>query len=345
MSPIRVVQFGLGSIGRACVRTLLKKPGIELVGGIDIDPQKVGKDIGEICGLGKSLGIPVRSDGAAALAHWRPQVVVHTTFSFLDQVEDQLATIIRAGAHVVSSTEELFYPFQRDPGFCQRIDSLAKQHSVAVIGTGVNPGFAMDILPLCLTGVCTEVSKIIVTRVVDSSQRRLALQRKTGAGLSREEFEERLAAGRFGHIGLRESALAVMDTLGWPVDEIEEVIHPVIAKTRMQTRFLTVEPQQVTGLRQVLRVKSGGEERLVLDLQVSVGAKEPHDSVEIIGEPPFSMRIEGGIFGDTATIGALVNTIPKIINAPPGLRTMMELSVPHAFQVSALSSARSPGFC
>jgi hypothetical protein len=331
MNPIRVVQFGLGPIGQDSVKALLQKPGLELVGGIDIDPQKVGKDIGEICGLEKRLGLAVRGDAGAALADWRPQVAVHTTLSFLDRIEDQLATIIQAGAHVVSSSEELFYPFQRDPAFCQRIDTLAKQHRVAVIGTGVNPGFSMDILPLCLSGVCTEVSKIIATRVVDTGQRRLPLQKKTGAGLSRQEFEERLAAGRFGHIGLRESALAVMDTLGWPVDEIEESIRPVIAETEMRTEFLTVEPQQVAGLRQIMRVKSGGQERLVLDLQISVGAKEPHDRVEIIGDPPFSARIEGGIFGRTATIAALVNTIPKIITAPPGLRTMMELPVPYAF--------------
>jgi len=333
MNPIRVVQFGLGPIGQACVKVLLQKPGLELVGGIDIDPQKAGKDVGEICGLNKRLGITVRGDAAAALADWRPQVVLHTTLSFVDHIEDQLTMIIRAGAHVVSSAEELFYPFQRNPGFSQRIDTLAKQHGVAVIGTGVNPGFAMDILPLCLSGVCTEVNKIVVTRVVDSGQRRLQLQRKTGAGLSPQEFEERLSVGGFGHVGLRESALAVMDTLGWPVDEIEESITPVIAESEKRTAFLTVEPQQVAGLHQVLRVKSGGEERLVLDLEVSVGAKEPYDSIEIFGDPSFSTRIEGGIFGGTATIGAMINTIPKIITAPPGLRTMMELTVPYAFLV------------
>jgi len=291
MEPIRVAQFGLGPIGQSCVRTVLQKPGLELVGGIEL----------------------------------------HTTQSFLDRIEAQVTMIIRAGSHVVSSAEELFYPFQRNPGFSQRIDALAKQHGVAVIGTGVNPGFAMDILPLCLTWVCTEVSKIIVTRIVDTGPRRLPLQRKTGAGLSRQEFEQRMAAGRFGHIGLRESALAVMDTLGWPVEQIEESITPVIAEAAISTQFLTIAPQQVAGLRQVMRVKSDGQERLVLDLQVSVGAKDPHDSIEIIGNPSFSLRIEGGIFGETATIGALVNTIPRIITAPPGLRTMMELTVPYAF--------------
>lgn len=331
MKPIRVVQVGLGLIGQACTKTLLQKPSIELVGGIDIDPQRVGRDIGEVCGLNKSLGITVRDYGAAALADWHPQVVVHTTVSFLDRVEEQLETIIRAGAHVVSSTEELFYPFQHNPEFCRRIDTLAKQHGVAVVGTGVNPGFAMDILPLCFTGVCTEVDKIIVTRVVEASQRRLPLQKKIGVGISRREFEKRVAAGDFGHIGLRESAIAVMSTLGWPVDEIEESIRPVTAKTRIKTDSLVVEPQQVAGLHQVLRLKSEGKERLVLDLQMYVGAERPNDSVEIIGNPPLSVSIEGGIFGDTATVGALINTIPKIINAPAGLRTMMDLPVPWVF--------------
>ena len=331
MNSIHVVQFGLGYIGQACIKVLLQKPGIKIVGAIDIDPQKIGKDVGEICGLKKHLGITVGGDAQAVLSDCKPQVVIHTTDSFLDRIEDQLVTIIRANAHVVSSTEELFYPFERNPEFCQCINTLAKQHGVAVVGTGVNPGFAMDILPLCFTGMCTEVNKIIVRRVVDASQRRLPLQKKVGAGTSRQQFEERLAANQLGHIGLRESALAVMSTLGWPVDKIEESIQPVMAETIVKTDFLTVEPQQVAGLHQVLRLKSEGQERLVLDLQMYVGAKESHDSLKIVGHPPLSMYIDGGIFGDTATVSALVNTIPKIISAQPGLRTMMELPVPYAF--------------
>jgi 4-hydroxy-tetrahydrodipicolinate reductase len=331
VKTIRVAQFGLGPIGQACVKVLLQKSGVELAGGIDIDPEKTGKDLGEVCGLKEKLGIAVRGDAQAALAEWRPQVVVHTTLSFLDRIEDQLATIIRAGAHIVSSTEELFYPYQRNPEFCQRIDNLAKQHSVAVVGTGVNPGFSMDILPLCLTGVCTEVEKITAIRVVDAGRRRLPLQKKIGAGISRKQFRERAASGTFGHVGLRESALAVMHAMGWPVEEIKESLQPVIAEKRVRTPFLTVERQQVAGIHQKMRVKSEGKERLVLVLQMYVGAKKPHDSVEIVGNPPLSMRIEGGIFGDTATIAALVNNIPKIMKAQPGLRTMLELPVPYAF--------------
>ncbi|MDZ7343656.1 MAG: dihydrodipicolinate reductase, partial [candidate division KSB1 bacterium] len=327
MNRIRVVQFGLGPIGQACVKVLIEKSGVELVGAIDIDPEKIGKDLGEVCNLRKHFGIVVRGDAETALAEWRPQVVLHTTLSFLTSIEEQLATILRASAHIVSSTEELFFPYSRNPEFCQRIYHLAKQHGVAVVGTGVNPGFSMDILPLCLTGVCTEVTKITATRVVDASKRRLPLQKKIGAGISRKQFRERAASGTFGHIGLRESALAVMHTMGWPVDEIKESLRPVIAERRVKTPYLTVEPQRVAGIHQIMRVKGAGKERLVLELQMYVGAKEPHDSVEIVGNPPLSLRIDGGIFGDTATIAALVNTIPKIIKAQPGLRTMMDLPV------------------
>ncbi len=331
MNRIRVAQFGLGPIGQACVKVLAQKLGVELVGGIDVDPQKTGKDLGEVCGLPNHLGLAVRGDAAAALTEWQPHVVLHTTLSFLDRIEDQLAMIIRGRAHIVSSTEELFYPYQRNPEFCQRVDALAKQHGVAIVGTGVNPGFAMDILPLCLTGMCTEVKKISATRIVDASKRRLPLQKKIGAGISRKEFRERVATGTFGHIGMRESALAVMNSMGWPVDEIKESLKPMIADKRVKTPYLTVEPGQVTGIHQTMRVQSDGLERLTLKLQMHVGAQKPHDSVEIAGNPPLSMRIEGGIFGDTATIAALVNAIPKIMKAPPGLRTMLDLPVPYAF--------------
>ena len=328
---IRVVQVGLGPIGQACVKVLDQKPGVELVGGVDVDPDKVGRDLGEVCGLGRRLGLTVRGDLEAALAEWRPQVALHTTLSFLDRVGDQLVALVRAGMHVVSSTEELFYPFERDAAFCAEIDGLAVRQGVAVVGTGVNPGFAMDVLPLCLSGVCVHVEHIRVTRVVDASLRRRPLQLKIGAGLSSEEFERRVATGHFGHIGLRESALAVMAALGWPVDGVEERIEPVLAQDEVRTEWLAVAPGQVAGLHQVLCARSGDRERLALELSMYVGAREAHDSIQIAGDPPLSVRIEGGIFGDTATIGALVNAIPSILDARPGLRTSIELPLPHAF--------------
>lgn len=328
---IRVVQFGLGPIGQACVKVLMQKPAVELVGAIDIDPMKSGRDIGEVCGLKNPVGATVRSEAAAALAEWRPQVVVHTTSSFLDKIEDQLAQIIRSGCHIVSSSEELFFPVERDPEFCNRIDALAKQHNVAVVATGVNPGFTMDVLPLCLSGVCTNVKAIKISRIGDASNRRLPFQQKIGAGMTRAEFRKRLAAGGFGHIGLRESAQIVANTLGWKIESYKGTLQPVIAMRRVKTKYLTVEEGQVAGIHQALRCKIAGKDALVFDWKMFVGAKETYDGVEISGDPPINMRIHGGVFGDTGTIGALVNTVPKVLNAAPGLRTMTDLPVPYVF--------------
>lgn len=328
---IRILQYGLGPIGQACVRTIAEKQGLELVGAVDIDPAKVGNDLGELAGLKKKLGVVVRGDAQQALLELKPQVVAHTTASFLRGVEEQLLLCLRAGASVVSSTEELFYPYERDSGFCERIDAVARDKGVAVVATGVNPGFAMDVLPLCLSSMCVRVKKICATRVVDAGKRRLPLQRKVGAGISRAEFRRRLAQGTFGHIGMRESALAILGTLGWPLEEMTESIKPVMASHAVKTRFLTVKAGSVAGLHQRIRCTSNGREVLTLELQMYVGAKKPYDGVEIDGDPPISMRIDGGLFGDTATVAALVNTIPQIRSAKPGLRTMMELPVPHAF--------------
>ncbi len=326
-----MAQFGLGPIGRACVRALVARPGVEITGGIDLDAALAGRDLGEVCELGRPVGVPVRGDAGAALAEWRPQVVLHTTSSFLDAIEDQLALIVASGAAIVSSSEELFYPFERDSGSASRIDAAAGANGVAVLGTGVNPGFVMDLLPLCLTGVCAAVSRIEVVRVVDASRRRGPLQRKVGAGLSPGEFAERASTSRFGHIGLRESALAIAAALRWPAGEIRESLEPVIAEQPVATEAVGVAPGQVAGIHQVLRLASSGTERIVLDLAMYVGAADPHDAVRIEGEPPLAMRIEGGIFGDTATVAALINAIPLVLSAQPGLRTALDLPVPRAF--------------
>ena len=328
---IRVAQFGLGPIGQACVRVLAAKPGMEVVAGIDLHPELVGRDVGTVCGLAEPLGVEVESDASAALARSRPHVVLHTTQSFLNVVETQLTTLLAAGVHVVSSTEELFYPEPRDSDFCDRIDRVARDHGVAVVGTGVNPGFVMDLLPVFLTGICTEVDTLEVFRVVDAGRRRLPLRRKVGAGLTVEAWEERRRAGGFGHIGLVESALAVAGTLGWPVDAYTDELEPVVAERAVEGSEPAVTAGSVAGIHQVVQVSSGGRRRLTLDLAMYVGAEGSEDRVVVHGTPPLTVRAEGGIFGDTATVAALVNTIPQILGARPGLRTMMDLPVPRAF--------------
>lgn len=332
--PLRIVQYGLGPIGLACVRTLLAKAptgALMLVGAIDIDPAKVGCDLADLLSLDASTGVIVSGDAAATLAATKPDVVLHTTSSFLNRVEAQLVGCLEAGAHVVSSTEELSFPHDRHPEIAARLDAAAKAAGRIVVGTGVNPGYAMDALALMATGVCTEVSHVEVNRVVDAGARRGPLQRKVGAGITPEAFAEKKATGTFGHIGLRESLLMVADGLGWALDGIEEALDPVLSNRAITTPHAEVEAGQVAGIRHAIQGSIDGTEVLALTLQMYVGAEGSHDTVTVTGTPPITLTVPGGIFGDTATIAALVNTAGLVADAQPGLRTMADLPVLRAF--------------
>ncbi len=166
---IRTIHYGLGPIGSHIARVAARRDYLEIVGGVDIDPEKVGKDMGHVIGLQKPLGIPVDGSLEAVLARTEADVVVHSTGSHLPQVQGQLAALIQAGLHVVSTGEELSYPWADHPTEAAELDALASEHGVVVLGTGVNPGFVMDTLALVLSGVCQEVKHVRIERVVDTS--------------------------------------------------------------------------------------------------------------------------------------------------------------------------------
>jgi 4-hydroxy-tetrahydrodipicolinate reductase len=332
-TPLRIVQYGLGPIGQEVARTVLEKnDAMTLVGAVDIDPEKTGRDVADVIGGGLAdTDVTVSEDAAAVLAAADPDVVLHTTTSFLDGVTDQLVQCARAGAHVVSSTEELSFPYDRDPETAERLDRVAQDEGVVIAGTGVNPGYAMDTLPLTATGVCTDVHEVHVERVVNASERRQPLQDKVGAGLSTAAFEEKKATGTFGHIGLRESLLMVADGLGWSLDTVEERLQPVHADAPVDTGYRQVEAGEVAGIHHAAAGVVDGERPLTLDLKMYVGADASYDAVTVDGAPPIDLRVRNGIFGDTATVGMLVNTAPLTADARPGLRTMADLPVPRAF--------------
>jgi hypothetical protein len=332
--PLTIVQYGLGPIGQETARTVLDKDAaaMRLVGAIDIAPDKVGRDVADVIGdRDAATDVTVSDDAEAVLADTRPDVVLHTTTSFLDGVTDQLVQCARAGTHVVSSTEELSYPYDRHPDRADRLDREAKAEDVVIVGTGVNPGYAMDTLPLMATGVCTDVRTVRVERVVDAGQRREPLQDKVGAGLSTEAFAEKKAGGDFGHIGLRESLRMGADGLGWSLDAVEEELQPVHAEAPVDTGYRQVAAGDVAGIHHTAAGLVEGERVLTLDLKMYVGAEASYDAVEVDGDPPIDLRVRGGIFGDTATVGMLVNTAPLAATARPGLQTMGDLPVPRAF--------------
>jgi 2,4-diaminopentanoate dehydrogenase len=324
---VRVVQFGVGPIGASIARLMRQKNSVEIIGAIDRDPAKAGRDLGEVAGAPDApWGIVVSAEAAALLG--KPvDVVMHTTTSYLAGVMDELLACLAAGCCVVSTCEELAYPLRKYPDLSARLDAAAKDEGVALVGTGVNPGFVMDKLVLVLSSAAQRVDFARAVRIVDASKRRLPLQKKIGAGMTPEEFRAQVAAGVIKHHGLPESVAMVADGLGFAIDDISETVDPVIAEDRVKTEFLEVEPGQVAGVHQIARGTSKGEEKIFMELQMYVGAKNPADSVELRGEPSLSLTIPGGTHGDLATAAVAVNAIPAILAAPAGLRTVRDLPV------------------
>ena len=322
---IRAIQYGVGPIGAAIARLLRTKKSIEIVGAIDSDPAKAGRDLGDLVGgAGAPWGVAVTNDAAAMLGK-SADVVIHSTSTHLPDVMEQLLACLAAESCVVSTCEELAYPYRKYPELAARLDAEAKTWGVALIGTGINPGFVMDKLLITLSAASQEIESARAVRIVDASKRRLPLQKKVGAGMSIEEFRAQVAAGAIKHHGLPESVAMVSDALGLSVDEITESIEPVVARERVQTPFLEVAAGQVAGVHQVARGFAGGHEKIYMELQMFVGASEPADTVEIIGNPNLSLTIPGGTHGDIATASVVVNCIPAILAAPAGLRTSRDL--------------------
>jgi 2,4-diaminopentanoate dehydrogenase len=324
---IRAVQYGVGPIGASIARLMREKQAIEICGAIDTDPAKAGKDLGEVVGATDApWGVTVSADAKEVLEQ-AADVVIHSTSSSLPKVMDQLLACLEAESCVVSTCEELAYPYRTYPELAAKLDAAAKDWGVALVGTGVNPGFVMDKLVVTLAAVSQRVEHAKALRIVDASKRRQPLQRKIGAGMTVDEFRAQVAAGVIKHVGLPESVAMIADSLNLPVNEITETIEPVVARARVQTEFLTVEAGQAAGVHQIARGTATGKELVYLELQMYVGAEHPADTIELQGHPNISLVIPGGSHGDIATASVVVNSIPVILDAPAGLRTSRDLPI------------------
>jgi 2,4-diaminopentanoate dehydrogenase len=323
---IRVIQYGLGPIGSAVARHVVEREGLELVGGVDIDPAKVGKDVGEVIGLDRDLGFSVAESLADVLAQAKADVALHTTSSYFDLFKSQIVEILEAGLDVVSTAEELSFPWLDHVEDAAAIDDAAKRAGKTVLGTGVNPGFLMDSLPLNLTAICQRVDRIDVTRVINASTRRGPFQAKIGSGMTVEDFEAKMAAGRMGHVGLPESVGMVFHTLGKELADYESGVEPVVADQPVKTDYFDVQPGQVRGLKQVARAYTDEDEFMTLTFIAALEAENEADTIKITGRPNLEVTLKG-TNGDIATVAIAVNAIRRVREAAPGLVTMRDLPV------------------
>jgi hypothetical protein len=327
----RIVQVGLGALGRMLTPYLIERPALEIVGAVDLDPSLIGRDLGDVAALGRKLGVSVRGDLSEPFADGPVHAALLTTVSDLAAAKPQIEALIAHRTNVISSCEELSFPWQTAPEASAEIDRLACEAGVSVLGTGVNPGFLMDILPTALTAVCRDVRHITVRRYQDARPRRLPFQQKIGAGLTVEKFEKKKASGVLRHVGLTESMHLIASRLGWIVDRTEDIIEPIIAEQAVSSDHITVQPGQAAGVHQLGLAYVGNEERIRLDVRASLGEPDPQDTVIFAGVPELRLTVPGGINGDIATCAMLTNAIPTVIAAPSGLRTMADIPPPSWF--------------
>ncbi len=328
MKKIKVAQFGLGPIGLESLRFAAEQPWIEIVGAVDNDPRKYGRSLVELTGLPLLDGLSLCPTLEELFRETQPDVILHTASSSAAATMQQVRLALEMGLAVASTCEELIYPALKSPALAQELNVLCLHTKARIVGTGVNPGFVMDLLPICLTGVCRSVESIRVERVVDASTRRQSLQAKIGSGQDPDEFRLKLATGQAGHAGLQESAALVAHAMGWKFDEITERGEPIVATKDITTEFFRVAAGQACGIHQRVEGSEGGRERLALDLKMYLGAPKPRDAIVIRGRPDLNVVVEGGVAGDDATIAALVNVVPRLMAAPPGLRLLTELALP-----------------
>jgi hypothetical protein len=326
MNKMKVVQIGLGPLGQKITQFVAQRENIEVVGAIDVSPEIIDRDLGELCGL-DNMGIKIQSSLEDCLRGLKPDAVILTTVSTMEKITPQIEEIVSHGIPVVSTCEELSYPWDTSLSLSERIDMVAKANKVAVLGTGVNPGFLMDSLPTFLTSVCQDVQAITVHRIQNATFRRIPFQRKIGAGLTLEQFERKKEEGTLRHVGLIESVQLIASRMGWELSKTEDILVPVITDREIITDAMRIPVGYAAGVQQIGKGYVGNEDKIILVFRASVGEPNPYDSIEIKGTPTIKSIIEGGVNGDVATCAITINALKQIIKTQPGLRTMADISM------------------
>jgi 2,4-diaminopentanoate dehydrogenase len=336
LQKIKVLSFGVGVIGSMLAKTILeqKKDWLEIVGAVDVDANKIGKDLGKLAGSSE-CGVIVTPDAPKTISESKPDLVLHTTSSYLEKTFPELKLLAECGVDVISSCEELSYPYPTNAHISDELDLVAKKNQVSLLGTGINPGFLMDVLPILLTTPCITINKIHVERQMNAANRRIPFQKKIGAGLSPKDFKNAVANKSISsHVGLFQSISMLADSLGWKLDKVGiELPEPVILSEEARSDWIKVGKGMAAGSRQRAYGIVRGKRIIDYVFSAYIGAKEEFDQVDVDGVPKVCFKSNPCVNGDSGTIALLINMIPKILLAPPGLLTMKDLPLPSAANI------------
>ena len=333
---VRVALGGLGTIGASAARLLMDhRGGVEVVGAATRNPADIGRALHDVAGTTDRGPTVVGSLREMLQEH--PDVVILATGSFIADTLPQVLECVEAGANVISPCEELAFPFRRFPKDAAAIDQAAVANNVTVLSTGINPGLIFDALVAAASGACWDVRSIRGRRVVDTTGFGQNIHLRLGIGYTLEEFEAGHRTGRIaGHVGFPESIEMVCERLGVRLDgPVNETFEPLIAETPAPTRYGSVDVGRTEGFVQRATGHVGGAEfiqlELILHLRPREAGFEPTDSFTIDGKHRVHLTLDPGIDPVPATAAQLVNSIPTVLRAQPGLKTVKDLPAPSAW--------------
>jgi len=323
--PARTIIVGLGPIGLSIVRAAKTHDLLNVVGAVDPAPGRAGKDLDRVLGETRPSGVIIKSELENCLRATRPTLAFLATSSRMDEVEEDIFTLINHGCSVISTCEELSNPLVHNAKVSERINDAAKRKGVIVVSAGVNPGFVLDRLVLVLCQATRDITKVECVRVVDASNRRPQLLSKMGAGMSPTVFAELALQAGVGHVGLKDSMHLVARGLGWKLDDYRESIVPQVARETLHTPIGTLERGQIRGATQRARGYVDGNERITFHLEIAAGSPNPRDEITVHGTPPVHIIIPGGCSGDEATVSATLSSVSFALFGRPGLRLPTEM--------------------
>lgn len=334
---VKVGIWGFGAMGSGMAEMILKKKGIEIVGICDRNENRVGKDVFEVLGIerGDRKSVIINGSPEEAFPENSADIVVLATDSFTKGAFDKIKFIAERKMNVISTAEEMAYPKAQQPELAKQIDMIAKENNVTVLGTGINPGFVLDLLILALTGTCESVEHIKAARVNDLSPFGKAVMEEQGVGVTLEEFNKGIEnASIAGHVGFPESIMMITDGIGWNLDKVDQTREPIMTNVYRESKYAKVEAGNVAGCRQCgygyvdgeLKIEMEHPQQILPQLEgLSTG-----DYITIKGTPNIELAIKPEIPGGVGTIAMCINSIPHVINALPGLKTMLDIPVPRA---------------
>ena len=335
---VKVAIWGFGAMGGGMAEVLLRKKGVDIVGVCDIHPDRVGRSMFDVLGVarGDRKDVVIQNEITKVIGQKSCDAVLLCTDSFTAKTFDKIKLIVEMGINVVSTAEEMSYPKAKEPKLAAEIDRLAKANGVSVLGTGINPGLIMDLLAILMTGACTDVEFVKCERVNSLSPFGPAVMEEQGVGISLDKFNQLSAEGHLaGHVGFNESVNMICDAIGWKLDKpVEQTMAPIVSKVHRKTKYAEVQPGDVAGCTMKGFGHVGGKLAVEMihpqQIEPELEGTNTGDYVVIKGTPNVNLSNKPEIPGGIGTIAMCINMIPHVINAKPGLHTMIDLPVPRA---------------